>query len=76
MGESKRPWFRVWAGCNHQQDVNDDYYFSLPAKTSKRDVDATCSKEIRVLIGNSFDTGWDEVDESEVPAEFKEDGDG
>lgn len=57
--------FEVWADCQHAQNRNRDpkNVVEMPDDATDEECDAACQDLLDTLIGNNFDTGWNELDD-------------
>ncbi len=55
--------FLVFAGCNHRE--MDEVTLEFSNGETDAQIEEACADVLDTLIGNNFDTGWNEVTEPE-----------
>jgi hypothetical protein len=54
--------FKVWAGCGHSGVEPHEVEMEFDGGTPQKEIDRDLQDCVDTLIGNYFDTGWEEVD--------------
>lgn len=52
--------FEVFAGCSHRE--MDTHIVEMPDTATDEECEEACREILDTLIGNNFDTGWNELE--------------
>lgn len=58
--------FLVWARCNHRD--GPEQMVEMSDDATDEECEKACADAIDTLIGNEFDTGWNELSAEELAA--------
>ncbi len=63
--------FHVWARCGRGCGNGDDIVLEFKDTDTAESIEADCADTVDTLIGNNFDTGWNEMEPGEKLPEEK-----
>lgn len=55
--------FKVWIDCDHAASDGHEDIVEMPDNATDEECDAECHDALDALLGNHYDTGWNEITE-------------